>query len=357
MDKKIERVVKSREHTKEEKREQKKRRWKRKRERKASQRNVEKVNEDNEGPTNANIDKEECSTPKMLSPSTESRGALMVRLAKKRKIVERAIEPSNSQTYLREVSKTPTLNAGLKEINPEFLECCPTPIGSGSYGDCYFGKYRGGIEVVVKRARTRDKHSDNKRVIKEMVHEGQIISALGDHEGLPLLYGMITKTQPMALVLQFHGNNKKALTLYKAAEEKLLLQCQCLHIFNKICTTMTYVHSKGFLHNDIKSNNVVLEERDNEHGYSPIVIDFGKSKMISSYSEKTLIPRGRQKHYLAPEVVLSGKESTASDVFSLGYMLKCISLQLGFNNVARSLIVKACKENPSERTTLDEFQK
>ena len=80
----------------------------------------------------------------------------------------------------------------MREINPDFLEYRSiSPIGSRSYGDCDTAKYRG-IDVVVKNAKTREAKEDNKRVIREVLHEGEVINALRDYDGLSLLFGVIT---------------------------------------------------------------------------------------------------------------------------------------------------------------------
>ena len=63
-------------------------------------------------------------------------------------------------------------------------------IGSGTYGTCYPGKYRG-IPVVIKEykkiSRAGGKSADSlSQIQKEARHEARIISQLPDHPGLPL---------------------------------------------------------------------------------------------------------------------------------------------------------------------------
>ena len=82
------------------------------------------------------------------------------------------------------------------------------------------------------------------------------------------------------------------------------------------------VHKKGFCHNDLKSNNVVLDNKDGV--YNPVVIDFGKSIPRSwcqgaknTLSEKKeAICKGHP--HIAPKNVGGVKgESIANDIFSL----------------------------------------
>lgn len=78
-----------------------------------------------------------------------------------------------------------------------------------------------------------------------------------------------------------------------------------------------YVHRKGYLHNDIKSSNVL--QICNESQYQPVLIDFGKSRPIKEEGQKRV--RADSSSYL-PEVVKGIRaETVASDVFSLGKMM------------------------------------
>ena len=45
-----------------------------------------------------------------------------------------------------------------------------------------------------------------KRVKEEVVHEATIINKLGDHPGLPHLFGICSERRPFWIVMQFHGD-------------------------------------------------------------------------------------------------------------------------------------------------------
>jgi serine/threonine protein kinase len=48
-----------------------------------------------------------------------------------------------------------------------------------------------------------------------------------------------------------------------------------------------HVHNQGILHNDIKSNNIVIEEK---HGrVCPVLIDFGKATLMNESKGKVAI--------------------------------------------------------------------
>ena len=90
-----------------------------------------------------------------------------------------------------------------------------------------------------------------------------------------------------------------------------------------------HVHEAGFLHNDIKANNVVLDE--NEGLYRPALIDFGKSLPWTGLKGAKVMSKERQQAYarkyphFAPEIVTGQKgQSIQSDNFSFAKMAETI---------------------------------
>lgn len=149
-------------------------------------------------------------------------------------------------------------------------------------------------------------HNDNAeeqyRAKKNLLHEAGVITALGDHANLPMLFGVVTKSVPLCLVLQFHGVNQESTTLHQAASKILLNPTDCISLFIEIASTLSYVHLKGYLHNDVKANNVVLERKSDSAKYDPILIDFGKSTKLGLPSSKRSSSYCSRNTYLAPEV-------------------------------------------------------
>ena len=95
------------------------------------------------------------------------------------------------------------------------------------------------------------------------------ISSLGDHPNLPMIFGVVTKSLPFCLVTQFHGVKETSLTLHQAANTNMLTPTSCISIFKKICVALSQVHLKGYLHNDLKANNVVLERARVSDDFQP----------------------------------------------------------------------------------------
>ena len=89
-------------------------------------------------------------------------------------------------------------------------------IGSGTFGNCYPGTYRG-ISVVIKEYKERSSGRDSNHSLsllqKEARHEAQVLQQLGDHPGVPFLFGVLLKEMPVSIVLKFHGDGGESLTV------------------------------------------------------------------------------------------------------------------------------------------------
>ena len=61
-----------------------------------------------------------------------------------------------------------------------------------------------------------------------------MIGLLGDHRGLPLLFGVITKSMPLTLITQFRGESDSCTTLYKEIKKKKKNLIRLLEILKKM---------------------------------------------------------------------------------------------------------------------------
>ena len=116
-------------------------------------------------------------------------------------------------------------------------------------------------------------------------------------------------------------------TLRKAIETGDIAGCRdALLIATDIAKGLIYLHNIGFIHGDISSSNIVRcakESTFHDHrNFTAKIIDFGRArsrvcefKVSESYSAMGTIC------YMAPEHVLEGTVTTASDVYSFGAVL------------------------------------
>jgi serine/threonine protein kinase len=94
-----------------------------------------------------------------------------------------------------------------------------------------------------------------------------------------------------------------------------------LEFFREILDAIAYSHSKGFLHCDIKPNNIIVDSNG-----TPKVIDFGIASKYGSFivgkNQTTFFQNAFTPNYASPEQIKSEKNlSEATDIYSLGVVL------------------------------------
>ena len=58
-----------------------------------------------------------------------------------------------------------------------------------------------------------------------------VIQSLGDHPGIPLLFGIIFEQPTIGIVLQFHGDDEGSMTVYTAAKEEIIKE---IKVWNRV---------------------------------------------------------------------------------------------------------------------------
>lgn len=194
------------------------------------------------------------------------------------------------------------------------------PLGSGTFGTCYPGTFRQ-YRVVIKEYKARThmngEHDSLERLRRAARHEARVIKQLGDHPGIPWLFGVCTAKMPVSIVMKFHNDGEESVTIYKAAKDKKVAEARKWNgIFLETSEALEHIHNCGYAHNDLKSNNVVLEKREDQQLH-PVIIDFGNSVLL----KKAKSPVAKPVHQnIAPELLDgTGKPSVESDIYALAF--------------------------------------
>ena len=139
------------------------------------------------------------------------------------------------------------------------------------------------------------------------------------------------KNIPTIIAMEFKGDDNTSITVSKLLSHEILHKVKSsltkkdwLIISHDLVDALAHIHSKGFLHCDLKSNNVLVTDN---HGH---IIDFGKAC-------NSAFPPAKKYtfHYphIAPEVLNGTSCSKASDVYSLGKILYEIAKKHGIKTV------------------------
>ena len=162
------------------------------------------------------------------------------------------------------------------------------------------------------------------------------------------------------MVLEFCGIDGGCVTFGCACKNQLFSSVLVwVDILRQCASALAHIHSKGYIHCDIKSDNIVIKKRDKEH-YSAVIVDFGKVKAMSAAKLYKLSLREQEKygkyHYhIAPEVV-SGKQTqtAASDIYSFGQVVSLVC-HYNFYKELQVIAQQCIRGTPTKRPELDKI--
>lgn len=187
---------------------------------------------------------------------------------------------------------------------------------------------RGGMGVVYKAEDTRlnrtvaikvlssDLISDEKARAR-FLREARAASAI-DHPNVCTIYEINESEGLLFFVMQYIEGK----TLKKFIGGRPLPLDQALEISLEVADALREAHRRNVLHRDIKSSNIMIDERGQAK-----VLDFGLAKLLSSVepaSASELTQAGRPfgtASYMSPEQARGEATDARSDIFSFGIVM------------------------------------
>ena len=148
-------------------------------------------------------------------------------------------------------------------------------IGEGTFGYCIAGSYKG-VSAAFKVFKDLSDY-------KEVHTEANILLKIPSHPGIPMLIGVCTTSAPFVLATKLcktAGKPKTYSGFLRSEQEYSKPNLQlALHLLLSVGEALSHIFSAGILHNDIKGNNVVLEDANGLK--RAVLIDFGKACYIA----------------------------------------------------------------------------
>jgi len=108
-------------------------------------------------------------------------------------------------------------------------------------------------------------------------------------------------------------------TLARRIERGPLLMSQALSIIIRVADAVAAVHRAGFLHRDVKSENVILTRSGRR--VNPKLVDFGIARPLNPVSDDGLVGMVGTPRTMAPEQISQDTVDERTDVWALGIML------------------------------------
>ena len=167
------------------------------------------------------------------------------------------------------------------------------------------------------------------------------------------------------LILNFHGAGGRSCTIHRALHydpkhvgfDVSMIDWKIM-VYDMV-SALKYLHDHDILHNDIKSDNIVIDDRC--AALHCVLIDFGKSCFAVDGKLYKLSPQERRRYSLehpqvAPDLRDSRcKQSKFSDVYSIGWVITQINDKFLKINLVASHGSMCTQYNGTKRPTTDEL--
>lgn len=189
-------------------------------------------------------------------------------------------------------------------------------IGSGSFGDIYYGtNLISGEEVAIKLESIRSRHP-------QLEYESRVYKYLSGGVGIPFIRWFGREGEYNAMVIDLLGPSLE--DLFNYCHRQFSYKTVIMLALQMICRVQ-YIHGRSFIHRDIKPDNFLMGT--GRRGSTVNVIDFGLSKKYRDFNTHRHIPYRENKsltgtaRYASVNTHLGVEQSRRDDLESLGYML------------------------------------
>lgn len=161
----------------------------------------------------------------------------------------------------------------------------------------------------------RPEQRGNKEEIAFLKHEYEVAKEL-NHRNVIKLIDYVTNAETPFIVLELFSELNLKMALRRGPEP---IAYQLASIVEQACEGLYYLHSKGYVHCDIKPDNLLLSRN-----WEVKLIDFTIAKKIKTglgklFGGKTKVEGTRS--YMSPEQIRGQSLDPRSDIYSMGCML------------------------------------
>ncbi|XP_063743992.1 ephrin type-A receptor 6-like [Eleginops maclovinus] len=201
-----------------------------------------------------------------------------------------------------------------KEIDPSRIRI-ERVIGAGEFGEVCSGRLRtpGKKEIAVAIKTLKGGYVERQR--RDFLREASIMGQF-DHPNIIRLEGVVTKSKPVMIVVEYVENG--SLDSFLRQHDGHFTVIQLVGMLRGIASGMKYLSDMGYVHRDLAARNILVNSN-----LVCKVSDFGLSRVLEDDPEAAYTTTGGKIpiRWTAPEAISYRKFSSASDAWSYGIVM------------------------------------
>ncbi|XP_062313032.1 LOW QUALITY PROTEIN: ephrin type-A receptor 6-like [Osmerus eperlanus] len=201
-----------------------------------------------------------------------------------------------------------------KEIDPSRIRI-ERVIGAGEFGEVCSGRLRtpGKKEIGVAIKTLKGGYVERQR--RDFLREASIMGQF-DHPNIIRLEGVVTKSRPVMIVVEYMENG--SLDSFLRKHDGHFTVIQLVGMLRGIASGMKYLSDMGYVHRDLAARNILVNSN-----LVCKVSDFGLSRVLEDDPEAAYTTTGGKIpiRWTAPEAISYRKFSSASDAWSYGIVM------------------------------------
>ncbi len=174
--------------------------------------------------------------------------------------------------------------------------------------------------------------------LPSLLSEARAVNAIGD-EGIcdVFAFGTLPDGRPYLVMEFLEGQTLRA----QLERDKKLDLTAALEILIPLTRVLEAAHAAGFVHRDLKSENVFIVQRNNRRPF-PKLLDFGIAHSVRSIQGEALGTPG----YSAPEQVTHTNVGPKADLYALGcLMFELVAGRLPFASEDSAVLMRMHRES------------